>query len=81
MLYATSEGVVLLDLKNRRIHYLVFDKRVVNFWGTEGGVGGGGGGEENILQIYQRILPTSGSRNTPKQCELASDSTIVGSPM
>ena len=79
MLYATSEGVVLLDLKNRRIHYLVFDKRVVNFWGTEGGVGGGG--KENILQIYQRILPTSGSRNTAKQCELASDSTIVGSPM
>lgn len=45
MLYATSEGVVLIDLKNRRTHYLVFDKRVVNFWGTEGGVGEGGGGE------------------------------------
>ena len=79
MLYATSEGVVLLDLKNRRTHYLVFDKRVVNFWGTEGGVGEGGG--ENILQIYLRILQTSGSQNTPKQCELASDSSTVGSPI
>ena len=55
----------------------------MNFWGTKGGVGegGGGGGGKNILQIYQGILPTSGSRNTPKQCELASDSSIVGSPM
>ena len=69
---------MLLDLKERKNPFssqsFMFDKRVVNFFGTEAGSG------EYFADIrYQRIFPTS--RNTPLQCELASDLSIVGPPM